>query len=155
MRSVSAIATAIASGSRQPSRSDSNSKARRCTEESWRFVTLKNTEPRCIALRRFSSGSSISGPRTSQHEARQGSQWVEPRFARTAGESAARQTPVPRSKAGVGGHARSSTAGHGQVQEVRPNQSFKRRATGMALGPRAAVVHHAARGPSATPASPA
>ena len=38
---------------------------------------------------------------------------------------------------------------------VTPNPSFKRRATGVALGPRAAVVHHAARGPSATPASPA
>ena len=40
-------------------------------------------------------------------------------------------------------------------RRVRPNQSFKRRATGMALGPRAAVVHHAAGGPSATPLSPA
>ena len=40
-------------------------------------------------------------------------------------------------------------------RKAMPNQSFKRRATGAALGPRAAVVHHAARGPSATPASPA
>jgi hypothetical protein len=38
---------------------------------------------------------------------------------------------------------------------LTPNPSFKRRATGAALGPRSALVHHALRGPSATPASPA
>ena len=40
-------------------------------------------------------------------------------------------------------------------RKAMPNQSFKRRATGVALGPQAAVVHHAACGPSATPLSPA
>ena len=36
-----------------------------------------------------------------------------------------------------------------------PNPSVKRRANGVALGPRAAVLHHPSRGPSATPLSPA
>ena len=36
-----------------------------------------------------------------------------------------------------------------------PNPSVKRRANGMALGPRAAVLHHPSRGPSTTPPSPA
>jgi hypothetical protein len=39
--------------------------------------------------------------------------------------------------------------------KLMPNTSFKRRATGVALGPRSSVVHHLHRGPSATPASPA
>ena len=41
------------------------------------------------------------------------------------------------------------------LPEVTPNPSFKRRATGVALGPRGSVVHHPPRGPSATPVSPA
>ena len=155
MRSVSAIATAFVSGLRQQSRSASGTQARRCPDETWRFVTRKNTEPRCIVLRGFNSGSSTSEPRAAQHEAREVSQLVEPRFARTAGQSAADQAQAPRFRVGAGSRASSSTAAMVKVQRVRPNQSFKRRATGMALGPRSSVVHHLRRGPSATPASPA
>ena len=36
-----------------------------------------------------------------------------------------------------------------------PNPSVKRRVNGVALGPRAAVLHHPSHGPSATPSSPA
>ena len=41
-----------------------------------------------------------------------------------------------------------------QVTPV-PNPSVKRRANGVALGPRAAVLHHPSRGPGTTPPSPA
>ena len=40
------------------------------------------------------------------------------------------------------------------LRQPRPNPSFEARPNGVALGPRGALVHHAPRGPSATPSVP-
>ena len=51
----------------------------------------------------------------------------------------------------VGAEGYSGTRLRGRRSSVRPNTSFKRPRTGMALGPRSAVVYRALHGPSAMP----
>ena len=79
-------------------------------------------------------------------------QFVGPRFARSASEFLVRVPLQPRSRrlaVNAAAERRFCAAGYGV--KVRPNHSLQPTVTGMALGPRSALVHHAPRGPSAMP----
>ena len=96
--------------------------------------------------------SEETGQAWSARPGNQASQFVEPRFARNASRSSAFALPPPRSKR-LAVHAavvRRFCAVGGGVK-VLPNHSLQPTVTGVALGPRSALVHHAPRGPSATP----
>lgn len=68
-----------------------------------------------------------------------------------AASSLAVGTCSPRSQRQVVYAAARPVCAVGQGAKVRPNKSFKRTRTGMALGPCNALVYRAPHGPSATP----
>ena len=82
----------------------------------------------------------------------QGSEIVEPRCARNAATSSVFQLLPPRSKRqAVLAAAVRKFCAEGYGVKVRPNHSLQPTVTGMALGPRSAIVYPAPRGPSAMP----
>ena len=105
MRSASAVATAIALGTRETTyvRNAKGAQSRRCPKETWRFVTLKKTGLRTLGAQRFSSSPSASRRSPAQREASERSQSVEP---------AAGSAPVPpvccSTRGGRGQHRRAS-----------------------------------------------
>mgnify|MGYP006977283033 CR=1 FL=1 len=109
---------------------------------------------RCIARaeQKRSLFTDEAGLAWSVHREDQDSQFVGPRFARSASEFLVRVPLHPRSKrlaVNAAAVRRFCAAGYGV--KVRPNPSLQPTVTGMALGPRSALVHHAPRGPSAMP----
>ena len=122
------------------------------SDVAWRFEPSVKSSPESNSAAFTCNVKSDSRPTAATNREQPNSQFVEP---------AAGSGPVPsvacRTRGGRGRHHRGEQERVFQQSgsEVTPNPSFKRRATGVALGPRAAVVHHAARGPSATPLSPA
>ena len=135
---------------RRHSEAHAGSKLR--TNVAWRFEPSMKSSPESNSAAFACIVRFASRPTAAMNREQPNSRFVEP---------AAGSRPEPsvacRTRGGSGRHHRGEQervfqqSGSG----VTPNPSFKRRATGMALGPRAAVVHHAARGPSATPLSPA
>ena len=118
----------------------------------WRFEASMKSSPEAKSAASAYSAEVASRPTAATNREQPKSQFVEPAAGSRPVLSVACRTR--------GGKGRQQC----RAQEVAvlqcgsgvtPNPSFKRRATGVALGPRAAVVHHAARGPSATPLSPA
>ena len=79
------------------------------------------------------------------------SQFVEPRRARNAAKAVAVQAVVPRFSIVTQCLGGSGTACRRPGQTVMPNPSLQPTRTGIGLGPRAAVVYPASRGPSPTP----
>ena len=163
MRSASAVATAIALGTREPTRvrSAKGTQSRRCPKEAWRFVTLKKTGPRTVGAQDFNSIPSASGASSAQREASEGVSSLNPprsgpwclrsSFAVAAGEGT---TAEHRSNCASGKEfilRLQHCAGR-----VMPNPSFKRSAAGRPPGPgRRYAVHCRQPGPGVLPSSPA
>ncbi len=76
------------------------------------------------------------------------------RARRASGDNVALQQALP-AAVGLGFWWNAGRLHSYWARKPVPNPSVKRRANGVALGPRAAVLHHPSRGPSATPPAPA
>ena len=122
------------------------------SDEAWRFEPSEKSAPEPKSAASGYSAEVTLRPTAATNREQPISQFVEPAAGSTLVASGACRTRGGRRRQ----QCRALEVAVLQcVSRVTPNPSFKRRATGVALGPRATVVHHAARGPSATPASPA
>ncbi len=112
------------------------------------------TNPRALRFNALASGRHCAGAQSLLPWRLAGCAVASNRARRASGTDVAFQQALP-AAAGFGfwWHAGSLPSYWGQTPV--PNPSLKRRANGVALGPRATVPHHASRGPSTTPPAPA
>ena len=152
MRVAAAIIISRSHGFALRRHSEGHAGSRLRKDVAWRFEPSEKSAPGPNSAASSCIVEATSPPTAATNREQPKSQFVEP---------AAGSRPVPSVACRTrGGRGRQQckvqeVAVQQRASGVTPNPSFKRRATGVALGPRAAVVHHAARGPSATPLSPA
>ena len=112
------------------------------------------TNPRALKFNARASGQHCAGAQSLLRSRAAASAVASNRARRASGTEVALRSALP-AAVGLGFWWRSGRL-HGYLgQTPVPNPSVKRRANGVALGPRAAVLHHPSRGPSATPSAPA
>ena len=152
MRSAAAIISRRSQGFALRWSSEGPAASELASHVAWRFEPSEKSAPEPKSAVSACSAEATLRPTAAMNREQPISQFVEPAAGSRLVPSVACRTRGGRGRQHRGEQER---AVQQSGEEVTPNPSFKRRATGAALGPRAAVVHHAARGPSATPLSPA